>query len=301
MRGILKIRDNAQRSVASMPEAPLEELTKRGHAVIRRLMLIACKSKKIQDRMDRRGRWVAHYVHIALADAERFSTAAPTNAGVTVELAEKLLDDYGIFMDETVTQTMRDRTPDFPLALFITEADGNLSEKTVVRSRYAIFWEVLLNTEDECTTRVSAIAPIIDKNTKYVPVNMDDIMQQKAAMRRLMPPEMWEKLKNNPRGLNAFCEHMRDLAQQHGSGKNGVFDEFIRKFSGITPFAETSSEVVFEVDSKFTRALRRCAQCDSVGLGLQCCSRCRRAYYCNQGCQKTHWTSGGHKGACVEK
>mmetsp|Transcript_37371 Transcript_37371/g.49122 ORF Transcript_37371/g.49122 Transcript_37371/m.49122 type:complete len:176 (-) Transcript_37371:50-577(-) len=59
-------------------------------------------------------------------------------------------------------------------------------------------------------------------------------------------------------------------------------------FCKLTPFYESE-------ESKY----QTCAMCDRVGMDLKVCSRCRKAYYCNQVCQKTHYSN--HKKHCIVK
>ena len=45
-------------------------------------------------------------------------------------------------------------------------------------------------------------------------------------------------------------------------------------------------------------ALNLCASCAQETDATLCCARCH-TLYCSRKCQKAHWTSGGHKKACV--
>ena len=56
----------------------------------------------------------------------------------------------------------------------------------------------------------------------------------------------------------------------------------------LSPFYESE-------ESKY----QTCAMCGNVDKELKVCSRCRKAYYCNQVCQKTHYPK--HKRHCVVK
>ena len=42
-----------------------------------------------------------------------------------------------------------------------------------------------------------------------------------------------------------------------------------------------------------------CSYCKNVDRDLKVCSRCRKAYYCNQVCQKAHYPT--HKQTCMVK
>lgn len=42
-----------------------------------------------------------------------------------------------------------------------------------------------------------------------------------------------------------------------------------------------------------------CSYCGNVDKGLKVCSRCRKAYYCNQNCQRSHYPT--HKAKCGVK
>ena len=56
----------------------------------------------------------------------------------------------------------------------------------------------------------------------------------------------------------------------------------------LTPFYESE-------ESKY----QTCAKCGKVDMGLKVCSRCRKAYYCDQVCQKAHYPK--HKQHCMVK
>lgn len=59
-------------------------------------------------------------------------------------------------------------------------------------------------------------------------------------------------------------------------------------YCNLVPFYESE-------ESKY----QTCAKCDKVDMGLKVCSRCRKAYYCNQICQKAHYPK--HKQHCMVK
>jgi hypothetical protein len=45
------------------------------------------------------------------------------------------------------------------------------------------------------------------------------------------------------------------------------------------------------------QVFKECADCGKCAVKMDCCSRCRCAFYCNRSCQRQHWRSG-HKQVC---
>jgi hypothetical protein len=46
------------------------------------------------------------------------------------------------------------------------------------------------------------------------------------------------------------------------------------------------------------RIIKVCADCGKCPRKMDCCSRCRCAFYCNRKCQRHHWKKGDHKQKC---
>ncbi len=44
--------------------------------------------------------------------------------------------------------------------------------------------------------------------------------------------------------------------------------------------------------------LSACANCATLNIQLQVCSRCKSVRYCSNVCQAAHWKKGGHKKIC---
>jgi hypothetical protein len=65
-------------------------------------------------------------------------------------------------------------------------------------------------------------------------------------------------------------------------------------------FGDDDADVKFiEENIVKQRAAPSCGNCRRVSYGHLCCARCKKVFYCDKSCQKSHWLSG-HKHSCSQ-